>query len=72
MTKLEQSFEEVIDVGSLKTFHAKRERKVSDLLDELKLNGKFFAILVNGKKVGLNDIIEEGSSIVLLPKIAGG
>ena len=72
MAKLEQSFEEVVDIGSLKTFQVNRERKVSDLLNELKLSNKYFAILVNGKKAGINDIIKEGSSIVLLPKIAGG
>lgn len=60
------------DIGTLKTFTAKSERKVSDLLKEMNLKDKYFAILVNGKRAGLDDVIKEGSSVVLLPRIAGG
>jgi sulfur carrier protein ThiS len=63
---------ETIEVGTLKTFTLKNEKCVKDLLKELKLSDKFFAILVNGKRANLNDMIKEGSSIILLPKIAGG
>jgi sulfur carrier protein ThiS len=45
---------------------------VRELLRELKLEQKFFAILVNGKRVDLDSVIEKGSEIVILPKIAGG
>ena len=58
--------------GSLKSYRVKSSRTVSDLLKDLKLESKFFAILVDGKKVGLNDKVEEGSDIVILPRIAGG
>ena len=58
--------------GSLKSYRVKTSRTVTDLLKDLKLESKFFAILVDGKKVGLNDKIEEGSDIVILPRIAGG
>lgn len=63
---------ESIDIGTMKTFTVKEERKVKDLLKELKLNDKYFAILIDGKRANLNDVIKEGSSIILLPKIAGG
>ncbi len=58
--------------GSLKSYRVKTSRTVSDLLKDLKLESKFFAILVNGKKVDLNDKIETNSEIVILPRIAGG
>ena len=58
--------------GSLKSYRVKTSRTVEDLLKDLKLESKFFAILVNGKKVDLNDKVEEGSDIVILPRIAGG
>lgn len=64
--------EEINSIGVLKEFKIQKEQKVSDLLKELNLNDKFFAILVNGKKASLNDKIEEGSDIVILPRIAGG
>ena len=60
------------DIGTLKEFKVKTEKKVSDFLKELKLDNKFFAILINGKKASLDTVIKAGESIVLLPKIAGG
>ncbi|QEE17502.1 MoaD/ThiS family protein [Promethearchaeum syntrophicum] len=58
--------------GSLKSYRVKTSRTVADLLKDLKLESKFFAILVNGKKVNLNDTVEEGNDITILPRIAGG
>ena len=74
MEKLEQleNIVEMETIGTLKTFTNKTERKVSALLNKLKLNDKYFAILIDGKKAKLTDVIKEGSSIILLPKIAGG
>ena len=70
MEELEQI--QNLEVGTLKTFTAKAPKLVADLLMEMKLNGKFFAILIDGKKAELTDSIKEGQSIILLPKIAGG
>ena len=67
-----QNLQKLQSTGSLKSYRVKTSRNVSDLLKDLKLESKFFAILVNGKKVELNDTIEEGSEIVILPRIAGG
>jgi len=64
--------EDEIAIGVLKEFKIKKEQTVSNLLKELNLNDKFFAILVNGKKASINDKIQEGSDIVILPRIAGG
>lgn len=67
-----QSLQEISTTGSLKTYRVKNAHTVEDLLKELKLESKFFAVLANGKKVGLNNMIEEGAEITILPKIAGG
>ena len=45
---------------------------VGDLLKELNLEGKYFGILVDGKKASENTIINKNSSITILPHIAGG
>jgi sulfur carrier protein ThiS len=45
---------------------------VKDLLKELNLEGKYFGILINGKKASEDDIIKETDSVVILPHIAGG
>ena len=67
-----QSLQEISTTGNLKMYRVKATRKVSDLLKDLKLETKFFAVLADGKKVGLDDTIEEGAEITILPKIAGG
>ena len=67
-----QSTQEITSTGSLKIYRVKMARTVGDLLKDLKLESKYFAILANGKKVELNDRIEEGSEITILPKMAGG
>ena len=67
-----QSLQEISTTGTLKTYRVNTTRNVADLLKELNLESKFFAILADGKKVGLEDKIEEGSEITILPKIAGG
>ena len=68
-----QSTQEITSTGSLKTYRVNMARTVGDLLKDLKLESKYFAILANGKKVGsLDDKIEEGVEITILPRIAGG
>ncbi len=67
-----ENIQEISKIGNLKSYRINTTRTVADLLKELKLETKFFAILANGKKVDINDKIEEGSEITILPKIAGG
>ena len=45
---------------------------VKDLLEELNLAGKYFGILINGKKASEDTIIRETDEIIILPHIAGG
>ena len=56
-----QFLEEITTTGTLKTYRTTTERTVAELLKELKLEAKFFAVLADGKRVGLNDTIGEGS-----------
>jgi molybdopterin converting factor small subunit len=45
---------------------------VKDLLKELNLEGKYFGILINGKKADENTAINETDEVLILPHIAGG
>ena len=55
-----------------KTIQVDKKKKVSELLKELNINNNYFAIIVNGKKAGLNQIILPHDKIMVLPKIKGG
>ena len=70
--KIEQIYENTKTVGSLKEYVVKEKRTVKDLLHDLNLDDKYFAVLVDGKKASLDTEIAEGQSIVVLPRIAGG
>ncbi|MFX1494270.1 MAG: MoaD/ThiS family protein [Promethearchaeota archaeon] len=54
------------------TFKPEKRMVVRDLLKELNLEGKYFGILVNGKKATEDTIIRETDEIIVLPHIAGG
>ncbi|MBD3229962.1 MAG: MoaD/ThiS family protein [Candidatus Lokiarchaeota archaeon] len=50
-----------------------KKMSVGDLLGELGISkNKYFAVLVNGKKVDTNHQIDESDKIIILPLIAGG
>ena len=63
---------ELLDTGLYETFTPDREMLVSDLLKELNLEGKYFGILVDGKKADPETKINEKSEVIILPHIAGG
>ncbi|MCF2140013.1 MAG: MoaD/ThiS family protein [Candidatus Lokiarchaeota archaeon] len=67
-----QSLQEINTIGTLKTYRVQTTRTVRELLKDLKLESKVFVVLANGKKVSLDNVIEQGSEITILPKIAGG
>ncbi len=69
-----QNLNELIQSGELSTHTYKltSEKKVKDLLAELNLAGKYFAIIVDGKRAGPEDLLKEGAEVIILPKIAGG
>ncbi|MHA1231827.1 MAG: MoaD/ThiS family protein [Candidatus Helarchaeota archaeon] len=50
-----------------------KKMTVGDLLKKLGISkDKFFAVLVNGKKVDTNHVVDESDKIIVLPLIAGG
>ena len=49
------------------------KKTLKELISELGIDGKFFAILVDGKKIDdLNEVIQKDSKVVILPRIRGG
>lgn len=67
-----QIVEKVNETSSMAVYRIKNRQTVENVLASLNLEAKFFAVLVNGKKVNLEDSINEGDEILVLPKIAGG
>ena len=63
---------EIKQVGDVKSITKVSNKTVKELLKELKLEAKFFALLVNGKRAPLEQILETDDQITILPKIAGG
>jgi len=70
--KIEQIYENTNTIGSLKEYIVKEKRTVKDLLHDLNLDDKYFAILIDGKKAALDTEIDKDSTVVVLPRIAGG
>ena len=67
-----QIVEKVNETSSMAVYRIKNRQTVENVLASLNLEAKFFAVLVNGRKVDLKDSINEGDEILVLPKIAGG
>ena len=63
---------ELLETGIYETFVSEKSITVKDLLKELNLEGKYFGILVNGKKANPDIKISPQDKIVILPHIAGG
>ena len=63
---------DLLETGIIETYTPERKMLVKDLLKELNLEGKYFGILVDGKKASEDTVIDEKSDIVILPHIAGG
>lgn len=71
MQHLEQ-IERLTETSSMTKYMVKTAFTVREVLEKLDLEQKYFAVLVNGRKAGLDEQIKEGSEIIILPKIAGG
>ncbi|MFX1299253.1 MAG: MoaD/ThiS family protein [Promethearchaeota archaeon] len=63
-----------IETGSVLTkIVVETKTTVADLLSSLKIpTGKYLAVLVDGKKVELDQEVHEGQKVIILPMIAGG
>jgi len=63
---------ELLETGIYEMFAPEKTMTVKDLLKELSLEGKYFGILVNGKRATEDQKISPTDNIVILPHIAGG
>lgn len=63
---------EILETGIIETIIPERKMLVKDLLRELNLEGKYFGILINGKKADEDTEITPNDDITILPHIAGG
>ncbi len=52
--------------------HVTESKTVRDLLKELGLLHRHFVVLVDGKRAFLDDEINKGQRVIVLPIIAGG
>lgn len=69
---MELQLSELLETGIYEAFTPEKEMTVADLLKELNLEGKYFGILVNGKKADEYTRITPHDSVIVLPHIAGG
>jgi sulfur carrier protein ThiS len=58
--------------GGLIKIISNQRQTVAELLQEMGLEQEFFAVLIDGKKANLNEEVEKGTKIIVLPKIKGG
>lgn len=58
---------DLLETGLYETFTPEKAMTVADLLMELNLEGKFFGILVDGKKAVPETNINEMSEVIILP-----
>ena len=63
---------DLLETGLYETFTPEKTMTVADLLKELNLEGKFFGILVDGKKANPETKVDVNSEVIVLPHIAGG
>lgn len=61
-----------IEIEQFKQFVVEEEKTVKAMLAEIGLEDMALAVLVDGMKVEMDDVIKEGQKVVILPKIAGG
>ena len=58
--------------GTLTDFRLAESKTVRELLKELGLLYRHFVVLVDGKRAFLEDEIQEGQRVIVLPIVAGG
>lgn len=62
----------IATIGSISEIQITDSKTVRELLKEKGLLHRHFVVLVNGKRAALDDPIEEGQRVLVLPIIAGG
>lgn len=62
-----QQTSDLLETGIYETYTPERAMTVADLLKDLNLEGKYFGILVDGKKATPETRITPENSVVILP-----
>ncbi len=68
----EVDFTAVTIPGNVSEIHVKEAKSIRKLLNDLGLLHRHFVVLVEGKRAALDDEVEEGQRVLVLPIIAGG
>ncbi len=63
---------DLLNTGIYETVVPEKVMSIGDLLKELNLEGKYFGVLVNGKRADSDTKISPTDEITILPHIAGG
>jgi sulfur carrier protein ThiS len=63
---------EITQNGGFAEIRLAESKTVRDLLKELGLLHRHFVVLVDGKRAALQEEIQEGQCVIVLPVIAGG
>ena len=58
--------------SQLKKMIVEKTMTVGNLLTEMNLESQYFAVLVDGKRVDLEHVVDANTEIIILPRIAGG
>ena len=58
--------------SQLKKMTVEKTMTVGNLLSEMNLESQYFAVLVDGKRVDLDHVVDANTEIIILPRIAGG
>ena len=58
--------------SQLKKMTVEKTMTVGNLLSEMNLESQYFAVLVEGKRVDLDHVVDANTEIIILPRIAGG
>ena len=56
----------------IQTTIIKENKSVKELLADLKLEKRYFAVLIDGKTANMDDIITKDQKVIILPKLMGG
>lgn len=65
-------FTSIETIGSTHNVSLKNVQTVASVLKALKLEDRFFAVLLNEKRAKLDDEVKPTDKLTILPKIAGG
>ena len=64
--------QKINEASSMQKFVVKKKQTVRSILQQLKLEENYFAVLVNGEEAEKDFELDKDDEVLILPKIAGG